>query len=553
MPVDLSVAEAVRAGSEHLVAGRLAKAEYVFRQVLGADPVNPHAKHGLALIALSVGRHDVALGLLNEAIATRPVESPLHNSLGETYRAMNRPSEALASYDRALLLDPAYAEAHSNRAIVLQALGRPEEAIASCDAALKVRPGFAAAWSNRGVMLEQRGRLDEALASFEQAISVAPQFLDAQANRASLLRELGRLDEALAALDRVLAVNPAMAAAHDARGSTLQQLLRIKEALDSHRKAIALKPDFALAHLHEAIALLLGGDYKDAWEKYEYRKLAHPAVAREFDQPHWSGKKNLTGRTVLLYSEQGIGDLLQFVRYVPQVASLGAKVVLEVPAAAKPLLRGIRGAPSVIAQGDRLPKFDLQCSLLSLPHAFGTTLATVPAVTPYLSVDKIAVSAWRKKLARRGTKLVGLCWKGDPVYRKDRERSIRLSDLQPLLDLPGMRFVSLQKDLSEEELALVAKRDNFGHPGKDFKDTAELVAALDLVITVDTAWAHWAGAIGKPVWVMLAHYPHWCWLLERQDSPWYPTARLFRQEKAGDWAKPLALVKRGLAAFGRRA
>jgi hypothetical protein len=171
---------------------------------------------------------------------------------------------------------------------------------------------------------------------------------------------------------------------------------------------------------------------------------------------------------------------------------------------------------------------------------------------PYLAVEKQSVTAWKKKLARRGTRLVGLCWKGDAVYRNDRQRSIRLADLQPLLDVPGLRFVSLQKDLSPEEHAVVDNRDNFGHAGAGFKDTAEMVAALDLVITVDTAWAHWAGAIGKPVWVLLEHYPHWCWLLERQDSPWYPTARLYRQAKAGDWGPVLSRVKRGLAAFGKR-
>ncbi len=517
MTAQLTVDDAIRLGAEHFQAGRLADAERFFRLIFTVDPGHPVANHALGLIALAIGRHDDAAGLIGTALQRMPEEPGFLNSLGEVHRISQRYLAALACYERAISLDPAYAEALSNRAITLHALGRNDDALASCDAALAAKPQLAAAWSNRGVILETSGRVDEALASFDKALEILPGFVDATGNR----------------------------------GSILQRLLRIEEALASYREALKLNPEFVIAHVQEATCLLLTGKYTEGWMKYEYRSKAHASLARDFKQPAWRGDQDIAGKTVLLHAEQDIGDTLHFARYVRMVASKKARVILEVQPPLKPLLRGI-GATRVIARGEELPEFDLHCALPSLPLAFGTTLETIPSKVPYLSIEKQAVTAWRRKLARKGTKLVGLCWKGDPVYRNERDRSIGLADLQPVLDLPGLRFLSLQEDLSEEERALVGDRDNFGHAGASFKDTAEMVAALDLVITVDTAWAHWAGAIGKPVWVMLAHYPHWCWLLERQDSPWYPTARLFRQTQAGEWGPVLAQVRRGLAAFGRK-
>lgn len=548
----MTITEANRLATGHYQAGRLAQAEGLFSQVLAVDPANAYANHAMGLIALAVGKHDIAASFIGKAMAAAPEEHAFVNSMGEVLRIQERFEEALAYYKRSLALNPDYAEAMSNRALALLALGRNREALESCEAALKLNPQFAAAWSNRGVMLQDLGRLEDSLASFDKALTLNPGYVEAQSNRGTVLRNLGRLEESLAAFDLVLAARPDSIEALDGRGSVLQKLLRTDEALASYRKALELRPDFPLVNFHAAICLLLTGQYEEGWAKYEARTRAHPAVARDFDQPLWLGDRNIADKKVLLHAEQGLGDTIQFARYVPSVIARGAKVVLEVQPALKPLFRGL-GAASVVARGDPLPAFDFHCPMPSLPFATETTLRNIPSEVPYLSVEKQSVTAWRRKLARKGTRLVGLCWKGDPGFPNDRERSMRLADLAPLLDIPGLRFVSLQKDLTEEERALVADRSNFGHPGAGFKETAEMVAALDLVITVDTAWAHWAGAIGKPVWVMLAYYPHWCWLLERQDSPWYPTARLFRQAKPGAWGPALGRVKRGLAAFGRQA
>ncbi len=549
MPTELTLADALQFAVANYQSGRLQEAEQCCRMVLNADPQQPVANHVLGLIALAVGRHDLATELVGKAVQAMPQEPGFLNSLGEAHRAAKRFDEALACYDRALTLNPLYIEAMSNRAIALHALGRLEEGLASCDAAIKANPQFPAAWSNRGVLLMAVGRFEEALACFDKALEANPGFIDALVNRGGVLRDLGRLEEALAAFDKALAANPNMYAAHDGRGSVLQNLLRPAEALASHREALRLQPDFALAQMHEAICLLLTGEYAEGWKKYESRFLAYPSSDRGFAQPAWLGAQPLKGKTVLLHADQGPSDTILFARYAKAVAAKGAKVVLEAQPALKPLLRGI-GAASVIARGDPLPAFDFHCPLASLPLAFGTTLETVPAEVPYLALEKQPVTAWKKKLARGGTHLVGLYWKNDPAHGNG---GIRLADLQPLLDVPGLRFVSLQENLSAEELAVVDKRDNFGHAGAGFKETAEMLAALDLVISVDSAWAHWAGAIGKPVWVLLAAYPHWCWLLERQDSPWYPSARLYRQQKPGEWGPVLSRVKRGLAAFGKRA
>jgi hypothetical protein len=258
------------------------------------------------------------------------------------------------------------------------------------------------------------------------------------------------------------------------------------------------------------------------------------------------GNEDLQGKTILLHAEQGLGDLIQAFRYVPLVAAKGGAVVLEVPEALKPLVAGLSGVKRVVVCGDPLPLTDFHCPLFSLPLAFGTTIETIPSTIPYLSVDQAVARQWRAKLAAKGKKLVGVCWRGNPNYGKDHERSIRLADFAPLLSVPGIRFVSLHKELTKEEQRL-ADGLPMVNPGVDFKSTAELIAALDLVISVDTAWTHWTGAIGKPVWVLLHYSPHWVWLTEREDSPWYPTARLFRQPRIGDWKGVIQSVKKELA------
>jgi tetratricopeptide (TPR) repeat protein len=587
------IPQALKSAMEHHQAGRLQEAERIYQEVLKVEPDNPDALHLLGILAHQGGRHEIAIQLIGRALAScgsarlvNPIVADALFNLGNALKGLERHEEALANYDKALEIKPGLTEALNNRGIALKELKRFEEAIASYDRAITIRPDFAEAHANRGAALIALRRLEEALGSADEAIRLRPAFAMALIHRADALKGLKRLDEAIASYDRALAINPEAADAWTNRGNALKELRRIEDAIASYDRALAIRPGFALAlsnrgialqeldrfeealasfgraiainagfpeaHFNEGLCRLRMGDFEGGWAKYEWRWKCNDFTSprRDFAQPLWLGDADIAGKTILLHAEQGLGDTIQFARYTQAVAQKGAKVILEVQPALKELLSSIPGAHRVMGAGEPLPAFDFHCPLLSLPLAFKTRLATIPASTPYLPTDKGAVSAWRAQLAVTDQPLVGLCWKGSPVHKGDRERSIRLKDLEPLLASRGVRFVSLQKDLSEEERAITAGTKNFIHPGADFKDTAAIVGALDLVISVDTAWAHWAGAIGKKVWVLLSFAPDWRWLAERGDSPWYPSARLFRQVRAGDWHAVIHDVLRDLPRTG---
>ncbi len=427
--------------------------------------------------------------------------------------------------------------------------GRLEEAVARYDEALRRDPGSVDALFNRSQIQLALGRLEEALAGFERVVALEPSDAGALRARGVVLQALGRHEEALASLDAALALDPGDAGAWNARGSELQALGRFEAALESFARARALKPDDALTHWNESLCRLAMGDYAHGWQQYEWRWKwsGFPSPRLEFRAPLWLGAEDVAGKTVILHAEQGLGDTIQFVRYAPLVAAKGASVVLMVQKILVPLMQGLvpagpatsrRDGPAplrVVGPGAPLPPADFHAPLLSLPLAFKTTLENVPAAVPYLAFDPEAVAAWRRKLGGPGERLVGICWRGSASYAGDRERSIPFAAFAPLLSVPGVKFIGLQKDLTAEELAVTGARPNFTNPAEDFTRTAEIVAALDLVITVDTAWGHLAGALGRPVWVLLPQVSHWCWLRDRRDSPWYPTARLFRQAARGDW------------------
>jgi Glycosyltransferase family 9 (heptosyltransferase) len=306
--------------------------------------------------------------------------------------------------------------------------------------------------------------------------------------------------------------------------------------------------------LHLGLLRLLTGDFAGGWPQYEWRWKTHPLAAakRDFAQPLWRGVEPIAGKTILIHSEQGFGDAIQFCRYVPLLAARGARVILEVERPLLGLMRELAGVAMVVAKGDALPDCDLQCPLLSLPLAFGTQIETIPSQTPYLAAPVPAASSWS---ARLGPKLgpnprprIGLAWSGRPTYRNDHIRSISLHALLPLLDVDAT-FVSLQKDVRSEDVALLQQRRDILHFGDalaDFSDTAALISQLDLVISADTAVAHLAGALARPVWILLPFVPDWRWLLDRDDSPWYPTARLFRQSQARKWGEVVETIRAAL-------
>ena len=489
-------------------AGQLPDAEAAYRRVLGLDP--------------------------NYAEA--------HYNLGNALKDLGRLEDAVASYQKALAIQPDFAEAHSNLGIALQDLGRLEEAVASYHKARDINPSFAKIHNNLGNALKDLVKFDDAVASYQKALAIQPDFAEAHSNLGIALKELGKLDDAVASYQKALAIQPDFAEAHNNLGTVLQDLGDSDEAVVSYRKAFSIKPDYVEAHKNLGIISLLLGDFETGWPEYSWRQLEDDSVLkiRAYSQPFWDGG-NLTGKTLFVYPEQGLGDTIQFVRYLPMLRQRGGRVAFDVPLPMVRLLRDLDGVDVAFKSGDSLPPFDCHISLMELPRLLGTTLDTIPASGAYLYAEKDRIALWRSRIGGEGFR-VGIAWQGNPSYKADRSRSIALRFFEPLSKIPGVRLISLQKhdgldqfkdlppDMTVETLG-----DDFDDGADAFIDTAAVMMGLDLIITSDTAVAHLAGALGAPVWTLLPFNPDWRWMLDRDDSPWYPSMRLFRQEKSKHW------------------
>jgi tetratricopeptide (TPR) repeat protein len=523
-----------------------------FECALAIRPEHAEALNGRGAALQALRRYAEALASHDRALAVDPGYAQAHNNRGTALVALKRPHEALASYDRALALKPDYAQALNNRGNALKELKRHDEALASYDHALSLRPNDAETYNNRGNALIKLNGPEAALASYDTALALRPDYAEAFNNRGNALMSLKRPAEALANYDQALALNPDNPEALNNRGHAFMCLMQPAEALASYDQALALKPDYADARLGKSFCLLLQGDFARGWRDYEFRwdtEQMQPGK-RNFAQPLWLGDQDVRGTTILLHGEQGFGDTLQFCRLAKRVAQRGAAVVLEVPAELASLIASLDRAVAVIATGDALPPFDYHCPLVSLPLALRVTLETIPAENSYLSAPEAKARAWRERLGERGgpgaKPRVGLVWAGNPrlgvldANRIDRQRSLAFDQLAPLFEATDYEFYSLQKgsDAAAQlrRSPLGARVIDWSDALADFADTAALVANLDLVITVDTAVAHLAGALGKPFWLLNRFNTCWRWLRDRQDSPWYPTARIFRQPTYGDWA-----------------
>jgi hypothetical protein len=395
-------------------------------------------------------------------------------------------------------------------------------------------------------------RFEEAVASNDRAIALRPDFAEAHNNRGNALQELNRFEEALLSYQRAITLRPDFAEAYSNMGHAQQQFSRFDDALASFEHAVTLRPDFADGHFNAALCLLLTGDFGRGWKEYEWRWQTGllKREQRAFAQPQWSGAEDITGKTILIHAEQGFGDTLHFCRYIPALAARAGRIVFEVQRPLATLMASLAGGAQIIARSDDLPSFDLHCPLLSLPLAFGTQLDSIPAEVPYLAATEAKTSAWRERLGSRNGPRVGLVWAGDPrkwlpnAHRIDRQRSVTFDRLAPILQVSGCEFHSLQK--GEHALAQLRESPLRHHVVDwsddlcDFSDTAALIDQLDLIIAVDTAVAHLAGALGKPFWLLNRYNTCWRWLLDRDDSPWYPTARLFRQDQSRDWDRVIA-------------
>jgi tetratricopeptide (TPR) repeat protein len=509
-------------------AGELERSALLCEQVLGLQPDHESALVLLGVVALQSHEPQRAFELVERALALNSRNVWADNIRGNALLNMGRPEDALESYDHAIALAPTYADAHYNRGNALLDLQRFEDAITAYDRVLGLMPAFAFAHVNRGIALALCGRLDAALASFDNAIA-------------------SRSDSA---------------EAHYGRGRTLHDLRRLQEAVSSYSRAIALQPDYALAYLHRASALLAVGEFDQGWADFEWRwKIdAGPLTAPRHvhHQPLWCGGESIAGKVILLHAEEGFGDTLQFCRYITKVSELGATVLVEAQAQLVPLLASVEGASVVAATGSRLPDFDVHCPLMSLPRAFQTTVETVPAQARYLQATQPRIAEWRARLGSRSKPRIGLSWSGDTAHEiglseaSGRHRRIPLAELMGCLPR-NCEYFCLQTQILESDRGALQE---FGGTLKtfadlDFSSTAALCECLELVISVDTSIAHLSGALGRPTWILLPFNCDWRWLLNREDTPWYPTAKLYRQQRAADWSDVLIRIRRDCEQLAR--
>jgi hypothetical protein len=538
-------------GSIEFQSGNFEAGLELIRKSIEIDANQPYAFYNVGNELLKLKRYEEALEYCNQAIALKIDFAEAYNNRAVVLEQLDQQNEALTNYDKAITLRPNYAEAHNNRGIILHHLKRLNDALISYDRAIALKPAYAKAHNNRGNLFKDLKQLNEALICYDQAIKLEPDFAEAYYNRGVILTDLDRFDDAIINFDHAISLRAEYADAYCNRGYALQQLNRFEESLHDYNRAIELADDSSLAKWNKAFLMLLLGNFEEGWKLYEWRwDNYQKEFCRNFKQPLWLGDQSISGKTLLIHAEQGLGDFIQFCRYAPMAEALGAKVVLEVPASLMGLMKTLKGDFTIVEKHKLLPQFDLQCPVMSLPLAFNTTLQTIPATIPYLSAEEQKRVMWKRRLGDKKNLRVGLAWSGSAANIK---RSIPLHHLKPLLQLP-VEFHSLQKEFNEEDAGVLSKFDcmRLHHDELvDFTDTAALVGELDLVISIDTSVAHVAGALGKPVWIMLPFAPDFRWLTERKDSPWYPTATLFRQTAIDDWDNVITEVADKLKRYGQ--
>ena len=572
-------------------AGQDNEAEALYRTILASPSPHAIARYGLGLLRTSQGRLQEAIDAYTNAITIRPDYVDAHVNLGAMLLSAGRPEQALAVYQRALGINPENAVLLGNLGKALQDLGRIEEALAAYRQALACQPDNATAWNNLGAALLEQGAWDECAAALRQSIGLRPEQAVAHANLGSALLHLGQHEEALAACRRAAALQPHSAPILATLGGAMLELGALEEAtalceqaikLDparpdayfnlSHarkalnqldgaaqaaRQALALHPDSADYHFHLAHILLLQGDFDAGWVDWRWMLPDFACLQRAygpFSQPQWIGQ-DISDKAILIYTEQGLGDIIQFARYLPLAVRKARRVIVAASPSVRRLLECIEGIELITLERDPLPAFDVHCPLLSLPRAFGTRLDTIPSAVPYLRADPTAQARWAGRIGHHGFR-VGIVWAGNPATRRDRFRSPGLGNVAPLFSIPGVQFVVLQKGPGRQDCEatpLPSHVIDLGPEIDDLTDTAAIMSGLDLVITSCTGPLHLAGALGVPTWAMIPFAPYFPWLLNRTDTPWYPTMRLYRQETPGqDWSGVVARIAADLATLSAR-
>ncbi|WP_395454154.1 tetratricopeptide repeat protein (plasmid) [Azospirillum melinis] len=586
-----TIQDALAAAVRHHQSGNLAAAARIYRRILEITPEQSDALHLLGLVARRAGQGGVALRLMiralridpaiaevrlnlgnllrdqghaagaavayRNAIALRPDFAAAYENVGGLLRGLSRPADARDAYRRAIRLSPAGSEGHAGLGNVLQEGDDLRDAVASYARAIAIDPTHMAVCNNLGIALRSLDKTgagaEAATAWHRRAVALDPYFAAGYSSLGLALQELGRLEDAAHAHARAVAVDPGFAGGYANHGNARLNQNRLDEAVTGFRRAVAIDPAGPDARRNLGMALLVGGRFEEGWREYEWRLRCKDAPAQAaMPKPRWTGEPP-DGRRILLHGEQGLGDSLQFCRYVPLVAARGGRVILGVPAPLKRVLAGLPGVERVVSGQLGTDDFDLHLPMLSLGEVFGTQMDTIPHRVPYLSAEPDLVARWGERLrgpAKDGDGLkVGIVWAGSPTHGNDRNRSIGLAPFARLASIPGVSLVSIQKGPTEGQAANPPGGFpllNLSPDIKDFADTAAIMANLDLVVCVDTSVAHLAGALGVPVWVLVPFAPDWRWMLDREDSPWYPTMRLFRQERPQHWDDTIDRLERAL-------
>jgi hypothetical protein len=513
------------------------------------------------------GENAKAKELYSEVVKLQPTNYECWHILGIFEYQNKNFDEALKRFKKVISINPRFAPAHSNMGLALQDLKQLESSIASYDKAIEIDPGLFAAHNNRGNALKDLGLLAQALKSYQRALLYCPDYAEALYNLAETYKALHRWEESLTHYNRAVHSRNTYAEAFNNRGLMLQFLNRVDEAIESFDQTLAIWPNYAPAHSNKSLALLLKGEYDLGWAEHEWRWMMDEftSAKRNFSQPQWVGLDSndaansalessthaLHGKTILIHCEQGLGDTLQFCRYLPLLAQTGARVLFEVQPALYSLMTQIAPADTLIKQGDHLPDFDFHCPLISLPYALRNSLSGIPAKASYLVANNGKIEEWAHKLGKKNKPRVGYLWSGNVHHHNDEFRSLPLKQLIPYLESLSESFewTCLQKEFRAGERELLSKIPGWmdlSESIQDFEDTAALCSLMDLIITVDTSVAHLAGALGRPTWLMLPFAPDWRWLMNRSDSPWYPSIKLFRQTAISDWQSVLKPITHNL-------
>lgn len=529
-------------------AGDIAGALSLYRDLLTRYPGHPRLNSLMGSAELSQGHADMAVTLLRRALEADPHQPDAACNLAIALQARHQLTDALAAIDHCLTRFADMAEAHDRRGAILAEMRRTEEALAAYHSAARLAPRAPQARYRAGIMALELKRYDEALTCFDQTIALAPKFVEAHTNRATCLQMMGRKSDALRGFDDVVALAPDFAIAHYNRGNLLKEMMRLTDALASLQRARTLDPTLAQAYWNEGLVRLLCGDFAEGWPLYEWRwknpELTHPDWLKT--TPLWRGEP-LAKRTLIIRTDQGYGDYIQFCRFAITAGAQGAHVILSAPDALCRLLRSMKDV-DVIADGMPLPQGALHVPVLSLPQLFGVTETSIPPA-PYLAADDSLRENIRAALGPKTRPRIGLAISGNAAHKNDTNRSVPLATLAPLLDLP-CDFYLVQQGLRPDDATEATRWPNLHQPAlTDFADTAALIAEMDLTISVDSAPAHVAGAIGAPVWILLPFSPDWRWRVDRQDCPWYPTARLFRQPEICDWNSVILTLLPALTAL----